>query len=108
MKPATFAELVHPQTMVPPSEFYPTARLTHPHWQTYGMGWFLNDYKGRVAVFQMLTLNDTLRRLIARDASAPEIEEAAADAGMHSLWADGIEKVRAGLTTVDELRRILI
>lgn len=47
VKPATFAEVVHPQTMVPASEFYPTARLTHPHWQTYGFGWFQQDYNGR-------------------------------------------------------------
>lgn len=65
-------------------------------------------YRGRVAVFQLLTLSDELRRLIARDASAEEIQQAAVDAGMRSLWADGIEKVQAGLTTVDELRRILI
>jgi type IV pilus assembly protein PilB len=65
-------------------------------------------YKGRVAIFQLLTLNDELRRLIARDASAEEIERAASTAGMRTLWADGVEKVEAGLTTVDELRRVLI
>jgi len=51
VKPATFAELVHPQTMVPAGEFYPTARLTHPHWQTYGLGWFQQDYNGRKVDF---------------------------------------------------------
>ncbi|HJQ19707.1 MAG TPA: serine hydrolase [Gemmatimonadaceae bacterium] len=47
VKASTFAELVKPQAMVPASEFYPTARLTHPHWQTYGFGWFQQDYDGR-------------------------------------------------------------
>jgi hypothetical protein len=51
VKPATFMELVRPQTMVPASEFYPTARLTHPHWQTYGLGWFQQDYNGRKVDF---------------------------------------------------------
>ena len=40
--------------------------------------------------------------------TAQEIEAAAVATGMRTLWADGIEKVQAGLTTVDELRRILI
>jgi CubicO group peptidase (beta-lactamase class C family) len=51
LKPATFAELLKPQTMVTPAEFYPTARLTHPHWTTYGLGWFQQDYNGRAVSF---------------------------------------------------------
>jgi CubicO group peptidase (beta-lactamase class C family) len=47
----TFLEIVRPQTMVPESEFYPTAQLTHPHWQTYGLGWFQQDYNGRKVDF---------------------------------------------------------
>ena len=47
----TFMEVVRPQTMVPESQFYPTARLTRPHWQTYGMGWFQQDYNGRKVDF---------------------------------------------------------
>ena len=51
LKPTTFAELLKPQTMVPPNEFYPTARLTHPHWTTYALGWFQQDYNGRAVSF---------------------------------------------------------
>jgi CubicO group peptidase (beta-lactamase class C family) len=51
LKPETFAELLKPQTMVTSSEFYPTARLTHPHWTTYGLGWFQQDYNGRAVDF---------------------------------------------------------
>ena len=51
LKPETFAELLKPQTMVPSNEFYPTARLTHPHWTTYGLGWFQQDYNGRAVDF---------------------------------------------------------
>jgi len=51
LKPETFAELLKPQTMVTPGEFYPTARLTHPHWTTYGLGWFQEDYNGRAVDF---------------------------------------------------------
>ena len=51
LKPATFAELLKPQTMVPPGQFYPSARLTRPHWVTYGLGWFQQDYNGRAIDF---------------------------------------------------------
>lgn len=51
LKAATWAELFKPQTIVPPSEFYPTQLLTKPHWMTYGLGWFQHDYRGRMLQF---------------------------------------------------------
>jgi CubicO group peptidase (beta-lactamase class C family) len=51
LKPATWAELVKPQTIVTPQGFYPTARLTRPHWTTYALGWFQHDYRGRAVSF---------------------------------------------------------
>jgi len=51
LQPVTFAELLEPQTMVPPSQFYPSARLTKPHWMTYALGWFQQDYEGRAVSF---------------------------------------------------------
>jgi type IV pilus assembly protein PilB len=65
-------------------------------------------YRGRVAIFQMLTMTDEVRRLTAREASGAEIEAAATEAGMRTLWEDGLTKLKSGLTTLDELRRVLI
>jgi len=48
LKPGTLAEIMRPQTIVPAGEFYPTARLTKPHWTTYGFGWFQQDYRGEM------------------------------------------------------------
>lgn len=45
------AELFTPQTMVGPDAFYPTSRLTAPHWTTYGLGWFQEDYGGEKVDF---------------------------------------------------------
>ncbi len=45
--PKTWMEMMKPQVMVTPSQFYPTAQLTKPNWMTYGLGWFQQDYKGR-------------------------------------------------------------
>jgi CubicO group peptidase (beta-lactamase class C family) len=44
------AELFTPQTIAP-YETYPTTRLTKPHWMTYGLGWFQQDYRGRAVDF---------------------------------------------------------
>jgi len=44
--PATLAELFRPQTIIPEPSFYPTTRRTHPRFTAYGMGWFLQDYRG--------------------------------------------------------------
>ena len=45
-----FHELFTPQTIAP-YEMYPTTRLTRPHWMTYGLGWFQQDYRGRAVDF---------------------------------------------------------
>ncbi|MGD9902063.1 MAG: serine hydrolase [Vicinamibacterales bacterium] len=47
----TVTELFAPQTMVGADAFYPTARLTSPHWTTYGLGWFQSDYAGEKVDF---------------------------------------------------------
>ena len=42
----SFQEMFQPQALVPAGEFYPTAQLTRPHWMSYGLGWFQQDYRG--------------------------------------------------------------
>ena len=51
IKKETWVEMMKPQTLVPASEFYPTAQLTKPNWTTYGLGWFQHDYQGRKVNF---------------------------------------------------------
>lgn len=46
VKPDTFEALFTSQSIVPPAEFYPTLELTQPHFLNYGLGWFLQDYRG--------------------------------------------------------------
>jgi CubicO group peptidase (beta-lactamase class C family) len=46
-----FAELLKPQDVLPPDEFYASMRLTEPWFTGYGMGWFLQDYRGRKLAF---------------------------------------------------------
>lgn len=48
---ATVEEFFTPQALIDRGDFYPTARLTHPHWTSYGLGWFQADYDGRATAF---------------------------------------------------------
>jgi type II secretory ATPase GspE/PulE/Tfp pilus assembly ATPase PilB-like protein len=64
-------------------------------------------FKGRIGVFQLLEVSETIASLAARGANKDEIEQAALAEGMQSLWADGLEKVVAGMTTVEELARVV-
>ena len=63
-------------------------------------------YSGRIGVFQLLSMNEELSALAARKASHEELERAAMQGGMTTLWEDGIEKVVAGLTSLEELARV--
>ena len=65
-------------------------------------------YKGRVGVYQLLTMNETIAQLAVARASRDEVERAAMEAGMRSLWDDGLSKVAASLTSVEELARVLV
>jgi type IV pilus assembly protein PilB len=65
-------------------------------------------YKGRVGVYQLLTMTETIAQLAVARASREDVERAAMEAGMRSLWDDGLSKVAAGLTSVEELARVLV
>jgi type IV pilus assembly protein PilB len=65
-------------------------------------------YKGRVGLYQLLTMTEGIAQLAVSRASRDEIEREAIGAGMKTLWDDGLSKVAAGLTSVEELARILV
>lgn len=51
LSPRGYADLFAPHMLVDEKQFYPTAKLTHPHFQGYGQGWFLEDYRGEFVAF---------------------------------------------------------
>ncbi|MGC8834559.1 MAG: type II secretion system ATPase GspE [Armatimonadota bacterium] len=63
-------------------------------------------YKGRIGVFEMLTVDDEIRRMIVERASATVIKQYAVSKGMTTLLGDGREKVLEGISTVDEVLRV--
>ncbi|MDW8354439.1 MAG: type II secretion system ATPase GspE [Bryobacterales bacterium] len=67
---------------------------------------FGTGYSGRVGIFELMEMNDEIRKLIMRQADASQIAAAARRHGMRTLREDGWEKVRAGVTTPEEVLRV--
>jgi type IV pilus assembly protein PilB len=65
-------------------------------------------YKGRIGVYQLLVMSETLESLAASKASREELDRAAIEEGMRTLWDDGLAKVAAGLTSLEELARVTV
>jgi type IV pilus assembly protein PilB len=65
-------------------------------------------YRGRIGIYQLLEMTEELSSLAAKKASRDEIERCALSTGMRSLWDDGLAKVAAGLTSVEELARVTV
>ncbi len=65
-------------------------------------------YAGRIGVFEMLIVTDTIQRLTLERASAGQIREAAIGEGMRTLRQDGLQKVRQGVTSLEEIMRVVL
>ncbi|RKY80308.1 type II secretion system protein GspE [candidate division KSB1 bacterium] len=63
-------------------------------------------FRGRIAIFEFLKMDDQLRRLVVEGKSAMEIKNEAIRRGMITLLKDGIRKTLKGLTTIEEVLRI--
>jgi len=62
-------------------------------------------YKGRIALYEVMEVGDSVRELILSGASAVELRQAALDSGMISLRGSGQQKIRDGVTSVEEVLR---
>jgi type II secretory ATPase GspE/PulE/Tfp pilus assembly ATPase PilB-like protein len=65
-------------------------------------------YKGRVGIFELAVIGDAVRDLIAENAPESKIRQYLRTAGMKTLLQNGIEKIERGLTTPDELLRVVM
>jgi type IV pilus assembly protein PilB len=64
-------------------------------------------YRGRIALYEVMRVTDKMRRLIAQNVSEDMLRDAAIGAGMITLGEDGLAKVKAGITTPEELLRVV-
>jgi len=65
-----------------------------------------SGYRGRVGIFEFLTISDRLRELVLPKGAAAELKRAALGEGMRDLRIDGILKATRGLTSIEEVLRI--
>lgn len=78
-----------------------------PRWQPTGCDRCYHGFYGRVAIFEVLAIDNALRQAIASGAGTDVIEASARQAGMVSLFEHGCRAVEQGLTTIEELLRVL-
>jgi len=65
-----------------------------------------SGFLGRIGIFEVLVLNETIRKMVEEKNSADAIKKKAIELGMKSLREDGLEKARLGLTTIEEILRV--
>lgn len=65
-------------------------------------------YQGRTAIFEFIEIESSIKDLILKNPASHEILEAARKSGAHCLFDDGLEKVKNGITTLEELQRVAL
>jgi type IV pilus assembly protein PilB len=65
-------------------------------------------YKGRIGIFELLQVTESIRKLILQGASADAIQQAAIREGMKTMREDGLMKVKQGLTSIEEALRVIL
>jgi len=65
-------------------------------------------YKGRLGIYEVMIVSEAIRRLTVERKSADEISRVAQAEGMKNLREDGIDKVLAGATSIEEIARVII
>ena len=63
-------------------------------------------YRGRTGIYEFLLMHEWIKDLIIKRASADQIKKKALELGMHTLRMDGWEKIKKGLTTINEVTRV--
>jgi len=67
----------------------------------------MSGYRGILAIFEILRSTETIRNLIIERASADQIKNKAIEEGMTTMFEDGLLKAEAGITTIDEVLRVI-
>ena len=67
-----------------------------------------DGYKGRIGIFEVLSITETIKELIIKEASADQIQEQAQKEGMRLMVEDGFIKAAQGITSIEEVLRVII
>ena len=79
-------------------------------WQAFGPVGCDNckntGYKGRVGIYEVMTISDEMRQLIMRNGTALDIAEQAQKEGIRNLRQSGLLKVKQGVTSLEEIEAV--
>jgi type IV pilus assembly protein PilB len=92
-------------------EGFTEQQIATPGFKIYkhvGCGQCTDGYKGRVGVYEVLPVTETIGRIILEGGSAPHIRDEARKEGVWDLRAAGLKKVLDGLTTLEEVNRVTV
>jgi len=65
-------------------------------------------YKGRVGLYEVMLVSETIERLTVEKATAEQIKTVAVEEGMKTLRDDGFAKVKLGVTSIEEVMRVVV
>ena len=65
-------------------------------------------YKGRIGIFEVLPVTETIKELIVKKATSDEVQEQARKEGMRTMIEDGFTKAAQGVTSIEEVLRVII
>jgi type IV pilus assembly protein PilB len=65
-------------------------------------------YRGRVGLYEVMRMTETIERMLVENASAEDILAVAKVEGLRTLREDGLDKIRLGLTTIEEIMRVTV
>jgi type IV pilus assembly protein PilB len=66
-----------------------------------------SGYAGRVGLFEVMLMDDEIRRAVIEEKSSSVLEAIAQKQGMTTMLEDGIEKVKQGVTSIEEILRVI-
>jgi type IV pilus assembly protein PilB len=70
-----------------------------------GCGSCTDGYKGRTGLYQVMPVSDEIQRIILQDGNAVDIAQQSATEGIWDLRRSGLEKVKSGMTSLDEVNQ---
>jgi type II secretory ATPase GspE/PulE/Tfp pilus assembly ATPase PilB-like protein len=64
-------------------------------------------FQGQIGIYELFRITDAIREMILREATVGEIRKKAIDDGMTTIFEDGLDKVERGVTTIEEILRVV-
>jgi len=95
-------EILKKEKIIKPKDNWSTIEFYHP-----GKSEECPDgYKGRVGIYEVLEVNETIKQLVVKEATADQIQTQAREDGMLTMLEDGFIKAAQGITSIEEILRV--